>query len=72
VKMERMAMPNGDVILVRDLLAQPGGDTLALISWRRRYGIWNINRSRWFHGPFRQLVTAQESWDALVSEGWEG
>ena len=66
-KMQRAKLENGDVVLVRDVFSR-SGLTYALISKNRRYGIWNINESKWFVGPFRKQVAARAHWDYLLMD----
>ena len=66
-KMQRAKLENGDVVLVRDVFSR-SGETFALISKGRTYGIWNINSNKWHLGPFRKQAAARAHWDYLLLE----
>lgn len=66
-KMQRAKLENGDVVLVRDVFSR-SGITYGLISKGRKYGVWNINDSKWHVGPFRRQAAARAHWDYLLLE----
>jgi hypothetical protein len=68
--MRRAKLENGQIILVRDVFSRDGR-TYALISKKRQYGIWNINDSKWYVGPFKKQRAARAHWDYLLLEAFQ-
>lgn len=66
--MQRIKLENGDFILVREIFTTQD-KTIALITKKRRYGVWDIQSKRWIDGPFRRMKDARMHFDAHLLTG---
>ena len=60
--MRRFELPGGEIILVRDVFSADG-HTIALVSKKRRYGVWDVKNRRWIDGPYRKMSHARARFD---------
>jgi len=67
-KFKRVKLEDGRVVLVRGVFSR-AGETFALISKNREYGIWLINRSKWHLGPFKKMKVARAHWETFILGG---
>ena len=69
-RFKRVKLDDGRVVLVRGVFSR-AGETFALISKNRQYGIWLINESRWHLGPFKKMKVARAHWDTFILGGMQ-
>lgn len=72
--MQRARLPNGDTILIRRICGIPAGhpalagQTIALISHKRRYGVYSLTNKKWVAGPYPKLKPATAAYESIIFE----